>query len=239
VDRNYFLDLVAAIVPAAEREQLIYRHSAEPAGVSLLLGLAELFLGTRVLWGNALASFQQMSDAMATHVMDKVDPLALSSFDARLAISEGGLVVWLTWALHPFTWLLASIPLVGLARLTAFAVSRDVVGEPFVWVGLRAGQGIARLGRALRERRRFGPLRPDRVVREPGWDLVVLAARPKPEWNERVTLAIGPGFYRLHRVEERPDRRWRAWAFLLKEAEPDEVFRGLLRYDPPAPPRAR
>jgi hypothetical protein len=235
MERNVLLDLLAALVPAAERERLIYRRGADPALVSLLLGFGELFVGSRLLLGNALASFEAMSNTLATHVMENVDPRALDSFEAKWAMTGSGPIVWLTWALHPLTWLLASIPLVGLARLTAFAVNRDVVGEPLVWGALRAGQGVARLGRALRARLRFGPVRPDRLLREPGCDLLVLSARPKPEWNERVTLEIGDSFYRLQRVEERPDRGWRAWAFILREAEPNEVFRGLIRYVPPGP----
>jgi hypothetical protein len=231
MNRNYFLDLVAALVPAAERERLI-RRGAEPAGLSLLVGLGELFLGTRFLLGNALDSFQGMSNAMADRVME-LDPRVLNSFDAKLAITGGGPMVWIYWALHPMTWLLASIPLVGLARLTAVAVSRDVVGEPLVWAALRTGQGLAGLGRTFSRRRRFGPARPDRLLRQ-GADLVVLSARPKPDWNERVTLSIGDRFYRLQRVDERPDRGWHAWAYQLREADPNEVFRGLIRYEPPA-----
>ncbi len=233
MDRNPFLDLVAALVPAAERERLI-RRGAEPAGVSLLLGLGELFLGARALIGNALAAFQGTSEAMAVRVME-LDPQVLNSVEAKQAITLGGAVVWFVWALHPLTWLLASVPLVGLARLTAFAVNREAVGEPAVWAVLRAGTGLAALGRALRLRHRYGPRRPDRLLRAPGGGLVVLSARLKSDWNEHVTLAIGEGFYRVQRVEERPDRGFRAWAYLLREADPNEVFRGLLRYETPAP----
>lgn len=232
MDRNPLLDLAAALVPAAERERLV-RRGAEPAGISLLLGLGELFLGAQAVIGNALATFQGTSDAMAVRVME-LDPRVLNSVEAKQAITQGGAVVWLVWALHPLTWLLASIPLVGLARLTAFAVSREAVGEPAVWAVLRAGDGLAALGRKLRLRNRYGPRRPDRLLRGPGATLVVLSARLKPDWNESVTISIGEGFYRVQRLEERPDRGWRAWAYLLREADPNEVFRGLIRYEPPA-----
>src|SRR5436305_1014908 len=81
--------------------------------------------------------------------------------------------------------------------------------------------------------RRHGAERPDRVLRDPDGDLVVLACREKPEWNERITLEIGERFYRLHRVEERADRGFHAHAYLLREIDDNEVFRGLLRYAPP------
>lgn len=233
--RNPLLDLLAALLPAAEREALYRRYGTEPAWWSFLFGLGELFAGARLLLADFFYSMGQLSDAVATHVMENLDPRQLDSFDAKFAVFGSGPLMWLTWAVRPGTWLLASIPLVGVVRLVAFAVSRETVGEPLVWLLLRAAQGVKHLRRAAADRLRFGPVRPDRLVQEPGWDLVVLSARPKPDWNERVTIEIGESFYRLHRVEERPDRRWRAHAHLLREAPIQEIFRGLVRYEPPAP----
>src|SRR6185295_8602924 len=122
---------------------------------------------------------------------EQMDPRQLYSFENRLAITWGGSVVWLSWAFHPLTWLLLSIPLVGIARLVAFGVSRDAVGEPLVWFVLRAAQAMRRLLDTLQRRRRFGPLRPDRAVRGKDGGLVVMSCRPKPDWNERITIEIG------------------------------------------------
>ena len=62
------------------------------------------------------------------------------------------------------------------------------------------------------------------------------AERPAQAGVERVGA---PGdrrpVLRLLRTEERPDRGWTAHAYLLKKSEPNEVLRGLLRYDPPGP----
>jgi hypothetical protein len=228
------LDLLAALLPAPERDVLV-RRGADPARWSFVLGLLEIFLGVKLLLDSALAFDQAQSSAIATYLLDKVDPRALNSFEAKLAVTESGAIIWLAWVLRPTTWLLASLPVVGIARLVAFAATGDAFGEPFVWLILRARQLLAVPVRSLRRRSRFGPERPDRVEREPGCGLVVLSGRPKPEWNELVSLEIGGRFYRLLRTEERPDRGWSAHAYLLKEAEPNEVLRGLLRYDPPEP----
>jgi hypothetical protein len=227
-------DLFAAFLPAPERDVLV-RRGAEPARWSFVLGLLELFLGAKLLLASAFAFDQAQSAAIATHLLDKVDPRALNSFEARLAVTESGAIIWLAWVLRPTTWLLASLPVVGIARLVAFATTGDAFGEPFVWLVLRARQLLAAPVRASRNQLRFGPERPDRVEREPGCDLVVLSRHPKPAWNELVSLEIDGRFYRLLRTEERPDRGWSAHAYLLKEAEPNEVLRGLLRYDPPGP----
>jgi hypothetical protein len=63
----------------------------------------------------------------------------------------------------------------------------------------------------------------------------VLSCRPKPEWNELVSLEIENRFYRLLRAEERQDGSWWVHAYLLNEADPNDVLRGLIRYEPPAP----
>src|SRR5436309_2037305 len=131
--RNPFLDLLAALLPAAERDALVRRHGAEPYGWSFVLGLVELYAGLKVLLANAAAAYLGMTSEIADYLLEHVDPRQLDSFSAKLAVTESGTVVWLVWALRPTTWLLLSVPLVGIARLVAFGVSRDAVGEPLVW----------------------------------------------------------------------------------------------------------
>lgn len=227
--RNPLLDLLAALLPAAEREALV-RRGAEPLLWSVLLGLAELFLGTSLLISDAIAWFQPLSDTVAGQIME-MDPRALAG---RPEVGHVGAVIWLSWMLRPFTWLLASVGLVGMARLVAFGVSREVVGEPLVWAAVRITQAAGRTLSGSRDLLRFGPERPDRVIHEPGGDLVVLSCRPKPDWNERVTIEIDERFYRLRRVEERQDGTWWAYAHLLRESPDNEIIRALIRYDPPS-----
>ena len=231
--RNILLDLLCALLPAPERAELARRHGADPYWWSLILGFGELFFGGKLLLGSGLAYFEAQSAAMATYLVEKVDPRALDSFEAKLAVTQSGTIMWLAWALQPMTWLFACLALTGIARLVAFAVSHDAVGEPLVWLGLRLAQLWRRPLKGLRSRFRFGPERPDLLLQERGCDLVVLSCRPKPNWNERITVEIGSRFYRLQKSEERPDRGFRAHAYLLKESDSSEVIRGLVRYEPP------
>jgi hypothetical protein len=230
--RNPFLDILAALVPAAERDELIRRYDAEPFVWSAVLGVFEFYLGGKALLANALAYFQTETDRLVTYVANHLDTQPLDTFEKGLAVTWSGSVVWLAWALKPMTWLLFSIPLVGIARMVAFGVGRDAVGEPIVWLGIRAAQALRKLFGKLERRRRFGPLRPDRLLRGKGSDLIVLSCRPKPDWNERITIEINERFYRLQRVEERRDGAWWVHAHLLQEADPNEIFRGLIRYEP-------
>lgn len=234
---SFFLDLAAALLPGPEREVLV-RRGAEPAGISFLLGLAELLGGALLLISNALATFQGMADRNADYVVNQMDPRLLNSTAAKFAIVGNGPILWFTWAAHPLTWLLASIPLVGLARLVAFAATRESVGEPLIWLPLRIFQGIGRLLRKSERRVRFGGQRPDKLLRE-GDRLVILSSRPKPDWNERVTIEVEARFYRLIKVEERQVGHAWAYAYVLAEAEPSEVIRGLVRWEgvKPSPPR--
>jgi len=214
------------------------RRGAEPAGISFFLGLAEFFAGAPLLISNGLDTFKALADGNADYVVNHMDPRLLNSFEAKLAVVGSGPILWLTWALNPLTWLLASIPLVGIARMVAFATARDAVGEPLVWLPLRLAQGLGRLLRKSEKRLRFGGERPDRLVRE-GSGVVILSSRPKPDWNERVTIEIEERFYRLRKAEERQVGNAWAYAYVLEEAGPHEVIRALVRWEgvtsPPRP----
>lgn len=228
MSRNPLLDLLAALLPAQEREALV-RRGAEPLVWSVLLGLVEFFVGGSLLVSDAMAYFQPLADDAARQIME-MDPRQLAASPENKAIGHVGAMIWLMWVLRPWTWLLASLPLVGIARLAAFGVTREVVGEPLVWAAVRTAQALRRLLHGSQDLLRFGPERPDRLLQEPGSDLVVLSARPKPEWNERVTIEIDERFYRLRRMEERQDGTWWAYAYLLRETEPNEIIRALVRY---------
>src|SRR4030095_170769 len=137
--RNPFLDILAALVPAAERDELIRRSDAEPVAWSVILGILEFYLGGRLLLTNAIAYFQTATNVIAAQGVGHMDPRLLDSFENRVAIFWSGSLVWLAWALRPLTWLLASIPLVGIARLVAFGINQDAVGEPLLCAGLARG----------------------------------------------------------------------------------------------------
>ena len=225
---NPLLGLLAALLPAAERDALV-RRGAEPLVWSVLLGVVEFFLGSSMLVSDAIAYFQPLADQAAARIME-IDPRELR---ANPAYGHVGAVIWLAWLTEPYTWLLASVAVTGVARMVAFGVSRDVIGEPLAWVAVRISQAVERFLRGSRDKLRFGPERPDRLIREPGGGLVVMSYQPKPDWNERVTIEIDERFYRLRRVEERQDGTWSTYAYLLSEAPDNEIIRALVRYIPP------
>src|SRR4029077_13187762 len=124
---NTLHDLLAAILPAPEREELI-RRGAVPERWSLLFGLVEVFAGVPLLISNALTSFQAIANETAAYLVEHVRPEDFEK--AKGAVISSGPLIWLAWALRPTTWLLASICLTGVARLVSFGVSRGAFWEP-------------------------------------------------------------------------------------------------------------
>ena len=77
----------------------------------------------------------------------------------------------------------------------------------------------------------------DRLIQEPGSDLVLLTSTRQGEWNEFVTVEIGERFYKVIGHEERrlPGEEWSVYAYMLAEEPENALIRRLLRYEPPQP----
>jgi len=232
--RDALCGLLAALLPAPEREDFARRVGGEPAGWSLALGTVEFVAGGAIFARDALHVIPRLVTEHSAALAEVVLAGRLDDPGAMLALTWSGAFGWLLWALRPWTWFLVSFPIVGLVRVVAYMSSQEAVGEPFVWAGLRLLRWVRRLAGRARERRRLGPVRPDRLRRDPTGDLVLLTARLRPAWNEHVTIEIAGRFYRLRRHELRPDGAVRCHAYLLREADPNEVIRSLVRYPPAA-----
>ena len=225
--RELLLGLIAALLPAPERGDFARRNGVDPAGWSALLGLAEFLGGGSFVISSGLAHFQRIANQNAALLME-VDPNKFND-DARYAYVNSGPLLVLDWLSSPWTWILISIPLVGIVRLVAYGVSREAVGEPAVWAGVRLSQLLGRRLGKSRDLLRHGPERPDRIVASPG-GLTIMSCRPK-DWNNLITIEVRERFYRLLRTEERQDGPWWVYAYVLKEMPESEVIRYLIRYE--------
>jgi hypothetical protein len=229
--RDLLLGFVAALLPAPERGAFARRYGGvDPAAWSLFLGLAEFLAGGLAMISNGVDFFQRVAERNAAMFVDAVESAAMSRREL-LGYTLSGVANWFEWLAQPWTWLLFLIPATGLLRLVAYGLHHDAAGEPLVWAGLRLWQILTRKLGQSRDLLRFGPERPDRMVREPG-GLVVLSCRPKPDWNPLITIEIRERFYRLLRTEERQDGPWWVHAYVLGELPESEVIRYLIRYDP-------
>ena len=225
---DLLLGLIAALLPAPERGDFARRNGVDPSGWSGLVGLAELFVGGSVVVSNGLAHFQRLANENAALLME-VDPSKLTA-EGRYAYVNSGPLLVLHWLAEPWTWVLISIPLVGIVRLVAYGVNREAVGEPVVWAGVRLSQLLRRRLERSRDLLRYGPERPDRIVASPG-GLTILSCRSKPDWNPLVTIEVHERFYRLLRKEERQAGQWWVYAYVLGEIPESEVIRYLIRYE--------
>lgn len=143
----------------------------------------------------------------------------------------GGGFGWVVWHLSPLAWLGLLIMLTGMMRGASYVTHQDSLGEPLVWAGLRLWQ----LHRGIEDRRRiereFGPPRPDRVVVDRSGELMLLASRPKADWDEYRTVRIEDEFFKIAGVEERRDGAYLAVAYRLQVVPESEPLRGIVHTD--------
>jgi hypothetical protein len=220
--------IVSALLPAPEREQFARRHGLDPPRWSALLGLGQLASGLPLFLYGGLTFMQIGFDAPARALLENWWPgLESTHFQGAMMLA------WFAWFVHPASWPLQYLALVGLARCLAFAISREAIGEPVVWAAVRVGQ---RLGVFVERRtlhRRLGPWRRDRIVQGGGSDLVVFSAREKPAWTPGTTVEFGDRFFQIIGRELRPDRGFESYTYRLHQQDPAEIIRRLVRYDGP------
>jgi hypothetical protein len=220
-----FQSLVAALLPSPERERYARPREIDAPRGSFELGLLQGATGLAMFLMGGLAFMRPATAEQSMFLLENWFPgLSTTHFQSL------GLINWFAWFLFPGSWPFAYLALVGLARCSAFAVTREAVGEPIVWLGLRVWQRVR--GRAAHRARekRLGPLRPDRVLPGKGGDLFVLSCRDKPEWTPAATLEIEDRFYRLVSAEERRDGEWSVLVYRLREHETEAVIRTLVHY---------
>ncbi len=226
---SHHLAMLVCLLPRRERGRIARRLGLDLRPANLELGMIE-FLGGSTFGSVAFLGYAEALSGM------KTGGLAMGVEPAQAPILPGPLTFF-SFLLTPAGAIAAYATLAGVLRLVAHVVTDEECGDPLVSFAVVAARGLAVFGSAWREHRIYGPERPDRLLSEPGCDLVVLSSRDKPGWNELVTLRIGDRFYRVVGVEEREDGPHRARAYLLREADPREVIRGLVVFDPPVPGR--
>jgi hypothetical protein len=227
--------LLAALVPEQPRERLERRHGVDAAAWSAMVGVVELFGAGLTLVGDFVARIPGLVDEHTTALLEHGQDAMLRDPANAQALTLGGAWSWLVWMTQPATLLLFLLALTGIARLVVFAVTREALAEPLVWLGWHGWRLlVAGPAAAGRVRADYGPAdRPDRVVPQPGGGLLVLTSRPRVEWNEHVTIQVGERFFRVADVHERQEGPWRWHAYRLREEDPGAVIRALVAYEPP------
>lgn len=225
--------VLALVLPSPEREPFARRTVLDIPFWSMMLGLVQVLGGTLYLFGDWHEEIHRIT-AEGMVVFAEARPGGARSFNEQLAVNWSGMLWSVFYFARPKTWLLASIPLVGMMRMITFAASREAAGELLVWLPLRIVQFFK--GRVTQKVKnaRFGPRRPDRFIHEPGSDLVLLTCRACEDWNENATIQIDDRFYRLIESGERrpPGERHDVYYYKLNEQGDNEVIRRLAAYAP-------
>lgn len=224
--------LLGALLPSPERDAVARRHGGDAARASGLLGVVEFVVGLDLLYDSSIAWFQAITNEVTDAFLQVAARNSLSSGDA-LGFTWSGAVIWFYWLLRPATWLLISVPAVGLLRAAAYLTTRQPIAEPAVWAAVRLIQVARRALAASSERVEFGPAaRPDEVEVDDD-DLLVYTPRPRPEWIPAATIEIAGRFYRVAALDETLRRCGRRHRYRLTPAGEHDVIRRLVRYEPP------
>lgn len=225
--RRLLQGLWVALLPAPERLHFARRHQLDAPVWSLFLGLLQGGLGLVLFVVGGLAFTRGVSADLSRALLENWEPgLSTTHFRAT------GLIGWLAWLIWPASWPRSYLALVGLGRCAAFVITRDAFGEPLLLPALRAVQRVTRGREASRREAELGPLRSDRLSRN-GDEAVVVTCRPKPGWDEAVTVEIGERYYRLAAVEERQEGAWKSIVYRLREQDPTSAIRRLVTYRSP------
>ena len=227
---------LAALLPEEPRERLARRYDVDAAAWSAAVGVVEVFGAGLSLVGSFVTHIPRLVDEHTRLFLEHTpDPMLRDPANAQ-ALTMSGFWSWLLWLSQPAILLLVLLTLTGIARLVAFALTREAVAEPLVWAGWHLWRHlVAGPAAAAREQAEYGPAtRPDQVRHEPDGGLLVLTCRRRAEWNERVTIQVGERFFRVGDVHQRQDGPWRRHAYRLREEHPGAVIRSLLLYEPPA-----
>ena len=142
----------------------------------------------------------------------------------------------------PLGWLSAYLFLTGGIRTVAALVGREQRGDPLIALGRalfsrwRSGQDRRKAEAEIEER--AGPEVADRVVVPErvgltGCELVVVASRPKPDWEPGTILDCGGRWLRVGEPVETTMRQGLRILYPLTEAQA-EVFRRVIPYDLPS-----
>ena len=219
---NIFVASLLAFLP--ERSRRAWLHgSGVPAIAGILSGAAELLVFFDLLIHHYFA--------FANHWLRAVpDPVWMGGFssEGEPAMMGLGVFVLIGFVLQPLTTVLLYFSLEGAVRMVAAVLSGEVAGSLPFWL-IAFAQGKAE---AWREEAKMGPRIADQVekLESEAGDLRVASCRPKPDWDDRVTISYQQMLYEVAKQEN--GVRPRPFVYLLKRKPEYKVIRALRHYHP-------
>jgi hypothetical protein len=147
-----------------------------------------------------------------------------------------------SFVVTPAGFAVTYVAMSSAARLLA-AFLGDPSGDPLMasadWLRRRSAQLFSSAFSQIALRARFGRDEPDAIVRgtEHGFveaDFIVIAARPKPEWNHGTVILSDRRYFQILQPTERLIGQRHRVLYPLKRRHDFDIIRKAVRYDLPA-----
>jgi hypothetical protein len=222
--------VLLALLPSPERDRLARRSGLDAPLCSFLFGAVQGAVGLGLYLWAGLAFIRASSSGTSMVMLENWWPGLTNTH-----IAGGAVVSWLAWLVLPISWPFAYPALVGLARVCAFVITREAVGEPVVVVALRATQALVRRRGERAELKPYGPPRSDRLRRRgDGWE--VETCRPKEGWDDVATIEIDGEHFVVNQIRRSEAGPWVSLVYRLEPMHEQAIVRRLIRFKKPAGP---
>ena len=186
---DFFLQSLIAFLPLQYRK-VVLRGGEVARGPAMFSGAVEVVIAMDLLIHYYFA--------YAHHWLSGVpDPVWMGGFSATGEPSMMGLGVFMLvgFLLQPLTLVLLYFAAEGASRGLAAVMAGEIRGSLPIWLLAVARNKM----KAWREEKKLGPRITDQVEKTApeGTDLRVASCRPKPEWDERVTISYQQTLYEV------------------------------------------
>lgn len=219
---NFLFQSLVAFLPLQYRK-VVLRGGEVARGPAMASGAVEVVLAMDLLIHHYFA--------YANHWLSAVpDPVWMGGFSAGGEPSMMGLGVFMLvgFLLQPLTIILLYFAAEGGSRGLAALMAGEIRGSLPFWLVAFARNKME----AWREEKKVGPRITDQVEKTPpeGNELRIASCRPKPDWNDRVTISYQQALYEVASQETGPGPR--PFVYLLRPRPEYKVIRALRYYVP-------
>jgi hypothetical protein len=219
---NFLLQALIAFLPRQYRK-VVLRGGEVSRGPAMASGAAEVLLAMDLLIHHYFA--------YANHWLSRVpDRVWMGGFSAEGEPSMMGLGVFMLvgFLLQPLTIILLYFAAEGGSRGLAALMAGEIRGSLPIWLLAFARNKME----AWREEKKLGPRIADEVEKTApeGDELRIASCRPKPDWNDRVTISYQQALYEVASQETGPGPR--PFVYLLRPRPEYKVIRALRYYVP-------